>query len=563
MSLHYPYRERTERVVAFGRLLLALFSFLAIWLDQTQPTRFATAGYSLLGVYLFYAGVVGLIAWRTHRPLRGFQLGTHVFDLAAFVAIMYFTEGATSPFFVYFVFALVVATLRWRSRGAILTAVGALVAFAVLGFVAHRALPDPEFQLSRFIVRAVYLGVVTILLTQFERFEQAVRSELERLARWRRSSAADLEALLRSSLPEAVQIIGARRALLVWDETEAPSRFVAYAGQSGVEFSREAPGTFGDLVPPQLAEAAFISFSKPRLVIQVRDGKMRSTQGEAIDSTLRSAFSITDFVSVPLVGEDFRGRLFLLEHPAAIVDSLFLGEIIGSELVSRIEGVRLLTEIQHAAALNQRMATAGDLHDGLLQSLTAVGLELATISQRLPRELTEIRAGLKHAEDLISGERRDLRALIDDMRPGQSPNDPFDLSARLASLPVAFRDRWELSVTVEAGSDALAWCAAASAGFSRQVYLLAHEGLVNVARHARASTARLSISTSLGGLRLVMSDDGQGFPEAGRYSLEMLERMEVRPLALCRRVRSLGGDLVLDSSDRGSRIDITLPVVHP
>jgi len=559
MPLHYPYGERAERVVALSRAVLALFSFLAIWLDQTQPTRFAAAGYSLLGVYLLYAGLVAAVAWHMHRPLRGFQVGTHIVDLGAFVAIMYFTEGPTSPFFVYFVFALVVATLRWGSRGTVATAAGALLAFLALGFLTERTLEDPEFQLSRFIIRAVYLGVVTVLLTQFERFEQAVRAELERLARWRRSSPPDLEALLKSCLPEAAAIIGARRALLIWDESEEPSRFVAYAGPSGVEFRRESPEAYGVLVPPALAETAFISFSKPGIVVLDKHGKMRSAEGEGIDPGLRSAFSITDFVSVPLLGKDARGRLFFLEHPAAVIDSLFMAEIIGSELLARMEGVKLLTELKNAAVLDERIRTAADLHDGLLQSLTAAGLELAAVSRGLPQEVGRARAKLSHVEQLIAGERRDLRALIDEMRPGEVQIHPFDLRAHLAELPTVLRRQWGLKVRIEAEPEALTRCAMSGGDLARQVYLLGHEGLVNVARHAQASFAKLSLSASEKSVCLGIQDDGKGFPVHGHYTLEALEALGVEPVALSRRVRSLGGELVLDSGSEGSRIEISLP----
>ncbi len=160
--------------------------------------------------------------------MRGFQLGTHMVDLAMFVVIMYFTEGSTSPFYVYFVFAMVVATLRWHTRGTIATAAASILAFLALGFLTARLLGDPEFELSRFVVRAVYLGIVAVLLTQFERFERALRGELERLANWRRTSHTDIPSLIEASLPEAVQIIGARRGLLIWDQAEEPSRFVAY-----------------------------------------------------------------------------------------------------------------------------------------------------------------------------------------------------------------------------------------------------------------------------------------------------------------------------------------------
>jgi signal transduction histidine kinase len=226
-----------------------------------------------------------------------------------------------------------------------------------------------------------------------------------------------------------------------------------------------------------------------------------------------------------------------------------------------MEGVRLLIELRNAAALDQRMRTAADLHDGLLQSLTAVGLELATVSRGLPQELDQARAKLGQVEELIAWERRDLRALIDEMRPGEVQIRQFDLPARLAGLPAALQQQWGLEVRIEAEPQALARCAISGSDLARQVYLLGHEALVNAARHAQASSAKVSLSASGKDLSLCVRDDGKGFPVHGHYALDALEAMGVEPVALGRRVRSLGGELSLDSSIEGSCIEIYLPGV--
>src|SRR5207244_10212181 len=70
---------------------------------------------------------------------------THAFDLVAFSIFMYFTHGPTSPFFVFLVFALLCAPLRWLWRGTLWTAVAALVVLTGLGLYAAGFLHDPEF----------------------------------------------------------------------------------------------------------------------------------------------------------------------------------------------------------------------------------------------------------------------------------------------------------------------------------------------------------------------------------------------------------------------------------
>ena len=455
MARYFPYRERTERTIALGRAVLVLFSLIAVLLEGTQSANHADLVSILMGGYLVYAAALGVLAWQVRRPIRGARIATHVVDLVFFLVIVYLTRGATSLFFVFFVFFLAVANIRWALPGTVGTAAGLLLGVLAIGFIGSRVSNDPALGLNRFIVGMVYLGIITVLLVQFNRYEETMRQGLERLAGWRHAPSDDMEALIRAALPEAANVLGARRALLIWDETEEPSRFVAYAGKGEVRLSRHSPDAWGDMVPPVLDGESFISLSRPPSVAFLKNGKILSQRGDGMEAELRSAFSVTDFVSVPLEGKDISGRLFFLEHPIAVTDCLFTAEIIGTELLARMEGVRLLADSRRAAALEERMQRAADLHDGVLQSLTAVGLELATISLSLPKELEETGGRLSRLAKLISTEQRDLRVFIDELRRGQ-PAPGFDLAVWLVRLEEEIEQHWRLEVTVRADRDGLA-----------------------------------------------------------------------------------------------------------
>src|SRR5215211_4122187 len=101
-------RTRADRIIALGRVALAGAALFAIWLDPAQPTRHQELTYALLAGYTAYALVVA-----------GLALGRHVLDLLVFAALMYLTEGPTSPFFVLLTFAMLSATLRWQWQGAV------------------------------------------------------------------------------------------------------------------------------------------------------------------------------------------------------------------------------------------------------------------------------------------------------------------------------------------------------------------------------------------------------------------------------------------------------------
>jgi signal transduction histidine kinase len=169
--------DRVERIAAVGRLVFLVFSFVALSFDPSQPHRYATLTYTLLLGYVAYAAVVAAFTfWRT--PGRPGMVATHVFDLIAITVLMYLTEWTTSPFFVYYTFALVVATMRWQWRGVLWTAVAVLAAFNLLGAYAARGLRDPTFELNRFIIRDFYLLVLSTLLGYLGYFEAELRAEL-------------------------------------------------------------------------------------------------------------------------------------------------------------------------------------------------------------------------------------------------------------------------------------------------------------------------------------------------------------------------------------------------
>src|SRR5262249_20434039 len=97
-------------------------------------------------------------------------------------------------------------------------------------------------------------------------------------------------------------------------------------------------------------------------------------------------------------------------------------------------------------------------------------------------------------------------------------------------------------------------------GLTRDVYLLLHEALVNAARHAGASGARVTMDMEHDSLRITVSDDGGGFRFRGRYEHAALVAANLGPVSLRGRAAALGGSLAIDSSARGACLYITLPL---
>ena len=172
----YTPHVRTERLIPTGRFVLAFSSLAAVYLEPSSPAQFQRSTYGLLLIYTIYAAVGAMIAWRSPVPSTRARLLSHVVNLLLFSVFVYLTEGPASPFFLYFVFSLFCATLRSSPRGILATGVAARGIYGAMAVIASAG--DPEFEISRALIREAYLGVIAALLVYLGAFHQRVRREV-------------------------------------------------------------------------------------------------------------------------------------------------------------------------------------------------------------------------------------------------------------------------------------------------------------------------------------------------------------------------------------------------
>src|SRR5438094_9092171 len=115
------FNAPAERVIAQGRLLLCALATLVIQFAPTQPTQYAAAAALMLWVYFaFAATLVALTRYRFLTPTMSWLIP--VVDILMISELLSLTEGPTSPFFAFFMFALLAATLRWQWQAVVVTA---------------------------------------------------------------------------------------------------------------------------------------------------------------------------------------------------------------------------------------------------------------------------------------------------------------------------------------------------------------------------------------------------------------------------------------------------------
>ncbi len=263
---------------------------------------------------------------------------------------------------------------------------------------------------------------------------------------------------------------------------------------------------------------------------------------------------VTNFLGVPITARDeVHGNLYLTDKVdgADFTDAdEELISIFASHAAVAIKNARLYKEVGRLAIIEERSRIGMDLHDGVIQSIYAVGLTLESaqmILEEAPDEahelLTQSIAGLNDAI-------RDIRNFILDLRPRRFEGD---LTAGIARLVREFQANTMVEVNVsgpEELSDSI------PPAVSQAVFLTAQEALANIARHARASSVALELNRDAESIWLNVTDDGQGF------DVQQQDQTVGHGLANMRaRAEELGGDFKVDSdAGQGTTIKLKLPV---
>ncbi|MGE0681273.1 MAG: sensor histidine kinase [Candidatus Binatia bacterium] len=558
MTSSYSPQGRAERLLAVCRALIASFSLFAVWLDPNEPAKYAAFTYGLMVSYVGYAFLLLLLAWRSDIPLVRSRVFTHCIDLAIFSLLIYFTEGA--PTNQFFLFSLVCGTVRWQWRGALWTAAVAFLLFIGAGIYSAEVLRDPTFDLNPFIIRGVHLVVVAVLLSYLGAYQSWLSDELFSLAAWPRATSPDARTLVSQLLEHAGNMLSAPHVLLIWEDPDEPWLNWVTRVQDSFTWNREPLLKSQSLVVEPLTAVNFLcpntQIPMPT-VLQTSTTEIHSWQGQPLHPDLQAQVSARAVLSFRLLGENLDGRVFFFDKFSMTSDDLVLGATVAREMTSRLDQFYLLQRLQRTAALEERIRLARDLHDGLLQSLTGAALQLETIQRVLDKDVRAARERLGDIQRILSTEQRELRFFIEELRPPGSSSNTLDtnLHSRLTDLVERITWQWRIPVDLQLESEV----PPLPGLLTREIYHILREAVVNAARHGQARTIQVKFAVATDKIQMLIADDGRGFPFHGRYDLTELIERNIGPTTLKERISALNGDLMIDSTDTGSQLFITLP----
>jgi signal transduction histidine kinase len=204
---------------------------------------------------------------------------------------------------------------------------------------------------------------------------------------------------------------------------------------------------------------------------------------------------------------------------------------------------------------SERERIAADFHDGPLQSFISIQMRLEVARKILAKNHEAGLEELHQLQELLKRQVTEVRTFVRSMRPVEV--EGAGLATALRSVIASFQKDSGITATFQADPGA----SHDDLDATTDLIQIVRESLHNVQKHSNASRVSVAIRRDNGRLEIEVEDDGSGFPFAGKYTLEEMEMLGIGPMSIKRRVRSLNGDMHVDSRPgRGAALHLSVPV---
>jgi signal transduction histidine kinase len=555
MSSHQTDRHHFERQIVYARPIFILLALLAV-LEQ-PPSREAHRSASFLIAYLTSALLITQIerllrkrSW--HLPL--------VCDLLALGFFMYISPSTVPVWFPY-MFLCYAAGIRWGLE-LTLPLAGALSLILVLLTAVKGDIHWMRVVSWLGITVGTFAGGAGLAFMGDR--NRRFASQIEFFSRLNATIQVDqgLAESLRMLLEELATSFGAEEALLLYRDTDLERIFLwrLKAGESErlVPESMPLSRTDGFLLDDMDATICWNSLagSGSGFGWDRRDGRALKNLPR-LPGPAQQELKVTSFATVAFEqGGQATGRIFLLNgrKPFQKQDLAWF-EHITAHISPALENIFLLRHLRARAIEAERSRIARDLHDGILQTLLSIEIQLDVMRRRLPTAPDQAVSGLASLQQTVKNEGAELRQTVTDLRPLRVQ------SADLVDLMRGFAERYRNESTV--ALDLLIDSAQLRAPdrVCREIFQIYREALNNIKKHAKASHVVVKLSQDDSRLVLVVDDNGEGFSFAGRFTGDELDRLRLGPISIKERARTMGGVLTVESNPgHGARLTIEVPL---
>ncbi len=216
------------------------------------------------------------------------------------------------------------------------------------------------------------------------------------------------------------------------------------------------------------------------------------------------------------------------------------------------ERLRLLSRQVLSAQEDERKRISRELHDVIAQTLTGINVRLSALkkeatidTKNLERNIARTQELVEHSVDIVHQFARELRPTV---------LDDLGLIPALHTFMKSFKEQTGIGVSLSA----FASIEQVDGDKRTVLYRVAQEALTNVARHAHASQAEVSIQKLDGVVCMKIKDNGNGFQEESVLRARKNQRLGL--LSMRERLEMVGGNFTVKSAPgKGTTVQAQIP----
>ena len=346
---------------------------------------------------------------------------------------------------------------------------------------------------------------------------------------------------------QSVKLLSCQTAgILAWEEEEQQIRLVASYGMDEAEGATlqampEGPECLWEIATRHQTVAIDDAQLDPRVPLAWKD-----------------ELNVQALLCVPMWGaEEPLGSLVLMDRQAARhwrPGELELIESFVNRATVALMNANLHKQLEWAAALEERQRIAADMHDGLAQIVSILGLKVDEVMELVDagsdREAVDELSDIREIVEQVSVDvRRSIASLHETPQPRRSLQEMlFDLPDQLPleggpAVDFVFRVQEPLFLPRDQGTQALP---------------VVQEALLNARRHARAQHITLLLERQGQEVSITVEDDGRGF-EPGAWWESSQDHFGLSIMHA--RAARIGARLQVDSTPgQGTRVALILPL---
>jgi signal transduction histidine kinase len=416
---------------------------------------------------------------------------------------------------------------------------------------------------------SVYLAVMALLLGYLAERQKKLRAERDIAAKLLSLVRVDigLAGVLGLIVRELLRIYGAEGALIAARESGGRRVIIGQlkANSTMLEIEWQDPGPDGleIYLPEHVANAYYARAGNGKPMSEIRGLDEPGGMLEFVAPTaIRRFAALHEFQTLASasfsISPELSGRIFLIDpdFTSGVKEELrFLQELVW-QVAPAVYNVYLLRRLRKRAGAAERARLVRELHDGAVQSLIGVEMQVdvlrrSSLSGLVTRELERIQGLLR--EEVLK-----LRELMQEMKSTEV--DARKLPGFLRDTVQRFQRETGISAHFTMDGDEVVL----TQSVCRELARIAQEALVNVRKHSCAKQVTVQLVQEDGGWQLAIEDDGTGFPFSGRIAHAEMEGTGRGPAIIRERVRLIQGDLTIESNPgKGARIEVFVPEMQP